>query len=112
MRIIHCGDTLWHGYWLQIVKACGPIDIAFLPINGPQVEFEGLPSSGIPAALTPAQAVAAGVLLGARHVCPIHYGMFNNPPIYTEHPDALDNFILAASERKLEALVVEPGFVV
>ena len=23
-RVIHCGDTLWHGYWWQIAERCGP----------------------------------------------------------------------------------------
>jgi L-ascorbate metabolism protein UlaG (beta-lactamase superfamily) len=33
-RIIHCGDTLWHGAWWRIGRQLGPFDAAFLPING------------------------------------------------------------------------------
>lgn len=33
-RIIHCGDTLWHGAWWRIGRQYGPFDAAFLPING------------------------------------------------------------------------------
>ncbi len=108
-RVIHCGDTLWHGYWWWIAKKCGPFDVAFLPINGPVVRFEGLPPSGIPAALTPEQAASAAALLGAQLTCPIHYRMFNNPPTYSEYPNALGEFISAARERKLRLLVAEPG---
>ena len=33
-RILHAGDTLFHGYWWRIARRHGPIDHAFLPING------------------------------------------------------------------------------
>lgn len=109
IRIIHCGDTLWHGYWWRIAKEYGPFDIAFLPINGPVMQFEGMLPSEVPAALTPVQAAQAAALLGARKTCPIHYKMFHNPPIYSEYPDALNEFISASVDRGVWALIAEPG---
>lgn len=33
-RVIHGGDTLWHGAWWDVALAHGPIEIACLPANG------------------------------------------------------------------------------
>ena len=68
-RIIHFGDTLWHGYWWYFAKTFGPFDVAFLPINGAVTRFPNMQPSEIPACLTPAQTVAAGSILGAKQVC-------------------------------------------
>lgn len=32
--IVHCGDTLFHGWWWRASMRFGPIDLAFLPVNG------------------------------------------------------------------------------
>jgi L-ascorbate metabolism protein UlaG (beta-lactamase superfamily) len=108
-RIIHCGDTLWHGAWWQIARRYGPFDIAFLPINGPLLSIYGFEPSSIPAALTPEQAAAAGRLLQARVVCPIHYGMFHFPPFYYEYPDAVRVFLEEARARDVNVLLLSPG---
>jgi len=73
-RIIHCGDTLWHGFWWRIGRQYGPFDAAFLPINGARFGWRK-PVSDIPAVLTPEQAVAAAAVIGARLIVPIHYGI-------------------------------------
>jgi L-ascorbate metabolism protein UlaG (beta-lactamase superfamily) len=36
--------------------------------------------------LTPEQAAAAAKLLGAAVTCPIHYNLFNHPPVYMDSP--------------------------
>ncbi|MGH2510669.1 MAG: MBL fold metallo-hydrolase, partial [Ktedonobacteraceae bacterium] len=101
-RIIHCGDTLWHGNWWRIRRRYGPFDRAFLPINGVIMQFPGLlPTSGIPASMTPEQAAEAGNILKADAVCPIHYGMFNTAPAYAEYPDVQRTFKEAAQQRGL-----------
>ena len=33
-RIVHGGDTMFHGWWWRAAQAAGPFDAAFLPING------------------------------------------------------------------------------
>lgn len=105
-RILHAGDTLWHGYWWQIAEEHGPFDIAFLPINGALVPFPT--PTGIRASMTPEQAVAAGQVLGAGLVCPIHYGTFDSPS-YAEYPDAERAFIESAGERGVAVQVLSQG---
>jgi L-ascorbate metabolism protein UlaG (beta-lactamase superfamily) len=110
-RLIHCGDTLWHGSWWQIAKRCGLIDLAFVPINAAITAFEYLtpPSSGLPAVLTPEQAAAAAQLLGARAAAPIHYGTFHKPPTYIAYPDAEAAFTVACQRRGVTTRVLRAG---
>jgi L-ascorbate metabolism protein UlaG (beta-lactamase superfamily) len=109
-RMIHCGDTLWHGYWWEIAKRCGPIDLAFLPINGAMADFDYLqPASGMPAILTPEQAAAAALVLGARGAAPHHYGTFHKPPTYVSLPDPEGAFVAAAERRGVATRVLRPG---
>ena len=112
-RLIHCGDTLWHGYWWQIAKRCGPFDLAFLPINAAVAEFEYTqPPSGVPAVLTPEQAAAAAQVLQARAAVPIHYGTFHQPPLYIAVPEAESSFVLAAERRGVDVRLPRPGEVI
>lgn len=106
-RILHGGDTLWHGYWWQIAEQYGPIDLAFLPINGALVPFPT--ATGVPASMTPQQAVAAAEALGARVVCPIHYDTFDFPPGYAQYPDAEHAFRESAAERGVTVRVMGQG---
>jgi L-ascorbate metabolism protein UlaG (beta-lactamase superfamily) len=98
--LIHCGDTLWHGFWWQIAKRCGPFDLAFLPINAAVAAFEYLdPPSGMPAVLNPEQAAAAAEVLRTRSAVPIHYGTFHSPPAYIAFPDSEGSFVVASERR-------------
>jgi L-ascorbate metabolism protein UlaG (beta-lactamase superfamily) len=108
-RIIHCGDTLWHGYWWDIARAYGPFDVAFLPINGFQ-QWDGhfAVKSEMPMSLTPDQAAAAAHVLGARLVVPIHYGLTGNPN-YSEVAEPLETFLKSASKRALPTKVLGYG---
>lgn len=108
-RLIHCGDTLWHGSWWRIAARTGPFAAAFVCINGARVRFPGLEPSGIEADLTPEQAIAAAGVLGAELVIPIHYGTFDNPPVYEETADAEGRFRAAAEARGVEARLLSPG---
>jgi L-ascorbate metabolism protein UlaG (beta-lactamase superfamily) len=108
-RIFHGGDTMWHGHWWKIARQLGPVDLAFLPINGALVQFPGLDPSGIPSSLTPEQAAAAGKLLGAAVTCPMHYGLFENPPVYVDSPDVEAAFLAASAARGLQVWLAKPG---
>lgn len=108
-RLIHCGDTLYHGHWWRIAKHYGPFDVAFLPINGATIQFPGMAPSGLPVTMTPEQAANAGRLLQARAVCPINYGTFNSPPNYAEYPNAEHTFSTAAKQQGVIPLVIQPG---
>lgn len=105
-KLIHCGDTLWHGYWWKIAKAHGPVDVACLPVNAAVIQFPGMTPSGQPITLSPEQAVSASIVLGAATLLPIHYVAIHHPPIYTETPDILNRLTkaIANSEMKLVTL--------
>jgi L-ascorbate metabolism protein UlaG (beta-lactamase superfamily) len=107
--IFHGGDTMWHGHWWKIARELGRVDFAFLPINGALVQFPGLDPSGIPSSLTPEQAAAAGKILGAAVTCPMHYGLFENPPVYVDSPDVEAAFLAAAAARGLQVWLAEHG---
>ncbi|WP_224391838.1 MBL fold metallo-hydrolase [Pseudonocardia sp. ICBG1293] len=84
-RILHGGDTLFHGHWWHVARRSGPFDAVFLPINGVVVDAPlRQPSSRLPAAMDPRQAAEAARILGARHLVPIHYE--------PEQADELDHY--------------------
>lgn len=106
-RIIHCGDTAWHGSWWRIGRQLGPFDAAFLPINGARFSFRE-PASEIPAVLTPEQAVAAAVVLKAKQLVPIHYGI-EGAQNYAEVEHPLDLLREAAARRNVRLNSLAPG---
>jgi L-ascorbate metabolism protein UlaG (beta-lactamase superfamily) len=109
-RVLHLGDTVFHGGWWQMARRAGPFDVVFAPINGAVVDFpHQQPPSPLPAAMEPEQAALAGELLGAATVVPMHYGGFALEPHYRPIPDALDRFERAARERPYRAAPLEPG---
>jgi L-ascorbate metabolism protein UlaG (beta-lactamase superfamily) len=110
-RLIHCGDTLWHGHWWRITERGGPFDVAFLPINAAVADFDYLQPSTtrLPAVLTPEQAAAAAQVLGAREAAPIHYGTFHKPPTYIAYPDAEAAFAVACRRRGVSARLLQAG---
>ena len=109
-RIIHCGDTLFHGWWWLTRLRCGPLDAAFLPINGPIVDLpHRQPASTLPAAMNPVQAAEAAALLQAAVAIPIHYDTLNNPPIYTQAERPAEAFLHEAGRRGVPGRLLEPG---
>ena len=109
-RIIHCGDTLLHSYWWRIDRRFGPIDHAFLPINGATVDFPFLqPPRDQAAVMLPEEAARAARMLGARAVTPIHYGALHRPPAYVETADPLGRLHVAGQALGLTIEVHEPG---
>jgi L-ascorbate metabolism protein UlaG (beta-lactamase superfamily) len=109
-RVLHLGDTIFHGYWWRIARRHGPFDVVLAPINGAVVDFPHLqPPSPLAAALEPEQAALAGELLGARTLIPMHYGGYEIPPWYRPVDEARSRFEAAASGRSYTARVLEPG---
>lgn len=104
---IHCGDTLWHGYWWKIAEKYGPMDVAFLPINAAVVRDDGMIPSNQPICMGPEQAIAAAKILNCKIVVPIHYGAFHNPPIYIETESPLDRL---KGDVEIKALKNKEGF--
>jgi L-ascorbate metabolism protein UlaG (beta-lactamase superfamily) len=105
--VLHGGDVMWHAHWWRIGAALGPFDMAFLPINGAVVRGRA-PHVDLPRTLTPEQAVAACVALGARALCPIHYGL-DDPPSYVEAPDALPRALRAGALNGIRVVAAAEG---
>lgn len=108
-RIIHCGDTLWHGEFWDIGRALGPFDVAFLPINGARQNLGRFQDLGQAGSMTPQQAVAAARALNARVVVPIHYGQIEPTPDYIEIERALEDFKDEARRHSVGVRVLGRG---
>lgn len=109
-RIIHAGDTLFHGYWWRIAHRFGSFDVAFFPINAPVCQWPHLqPSSPIEATMMPEEAAVAAHIINAKTVVPIHYGSLNKEPIYVETPNATQRLRDKADEYGIRADIHEPG---
>lgn len=108
-RLIHCGDTMWHGSWYEVARRHAPFDAAFLPINGVIVQLDGFTPTDVPATLTPEQAVEAAAILGVGTACAIHHTLFQNPPSYVEQPDAIGRFLSAGKARGISAIAPRDG---
>lgn len=112
-RLYHAGDTLFHGSWWLARMRTGPIDFAFVPVNGPLVTLpHRRPASPLAAVMGPAQAAAAAHLLQAGEAIPIHYDTLHHPPGYTQVEDPTGAFLREADALGVRARVVEPGAVV
>jgi L-ascorbate metabolism protein UlaG (beta-lactamase superfamily) len=105
-RVLHAGDTLWHGQWSTLGKQYGSFDAVFLPVNGAKILSE--PLSEISAVMTPEQAVNAAVLLRAKVLVPIHYGL-NSPPDYVEVKDPIGQTLAHAKRRSVIVQNLKPG---
>ena len=109
LRVIHCGDTMWHGQWYAIARRYAPFDVAFLPINGFIARLDGFTATDVPGSLTPEQAIEAAVVLEAKTACAIHHSLFDNPPLYTQQPKAIERFLAAGRRRGINAIVPNDG---
>lgn len=106
-RVIHCGDTLWHGNWWRIGRQLGPFDAAFLPINGARFRWRQ-PAAEVASVMAPEQAVAAAVVLGAKRIVPIHYGV-SGAEGYQEDDRVEARTVEIGKQRGVGVDVVKPG---
>ena len=110
VRILHLGDTLFHGFWWLMKLRLGPFDAVFLPVNGAVVSLpHRQPPSPFAADLDPRQAAQAAAILGARLALPIHYDTLHQAPTYVQVDDPARSFLTAAAEAGVEARVLEVG---
>ncbi|WP_253781110.1 MBL fold metallo-hydrolase [Nonomuraea roseoviolacea] len=109
-RVLHLGDSMFHGYWWRAAHRFGPFDAVLTPINGPTVCFPHCqPPSPYPASLDSRQAAVAARLLGAKVVVPMHYDGFHIDTFYHTQPDELPRFLDAASGETYEVAALEQG---
>lgn len=108
-RVLHLGDTMWHGWWWRIAERYGSPDVLLAPINGARLTFpHRQPPSPLAGAMDPEQAALAADILGAERLIPVHYGGYELPGVYEPVTDATDR-LHAASDR---ATVIGVGDVV
>ena len=109
-RLLHLGDTIFHGYWWRMAQRHGPFDVVFAPINGAVINFPHLqPPSPLAATLEPEQAAIAGELLDAATLVPMHYDGFEIDPFYLPVPGPTARFEEAMRDRSYEARMLKPG---
>lgn len=104
-KLFHAGDTLWHGSWRAIAAQYAPFDAAFLPINGARFPSQ---EAETPFSMTPQQAVDAAIVIKAKVLVPIHFGL-NDPKYYVETKNALQQAKANAKRRKLNLQHLQPG---
>jgi L-ascorbate metabolism protein UlaG (beta-lactamase superfamily) len=110
VRVLHLGDTIFHGYWWRMAHRHGPFDVVLVPVNGAVVSFpHRRPASPLPVALDPAQAAIAAWILGARQAIPIHAEGYEIDGIYQPAPDAAKGFAAAAAKRDVPVTILQPG---
>ncbi|HUA12875.1 MAG TPA: MBL fold metallo-hydrolase [Solirubrobacteraceae bacterium] len=109
-RLVHLGDTCWHGHWWRIASRVGPIDAALVPVNGAVVSFpHRQPASRMPVALDPDAAATAARILGARLAIPIHAEGYEVAGVYEPVAGAAARFVDAARTAGVAARVLAPG---
>lgn len=109
-RVIHLGDSMFHGYWWRAAHRYGPFDAVLTPINGPTLCFPHCqPPSPYPGALDAEHAAVAARLLGAKVALPIHYDGFHIDGVYSTQPEELSRFLYAASTETYKILTPKQG---
>ncbi len=109
-RVLHLGDTMFHGHWWRTALRAGPFDAVLLPVNGAVTRFpHRRPASPLPAVLDPEQAAVAAEILGARLAIPIHSEGYEIDGIYAPVADAADRFVTAATARGIRAQALAVG---
>ncbi len=110
VRVLHLGDTMFHGYWWRMARRHGPFDVVLIPVNGAVLTFpHRRPPSPLPAVLDPAQAAIAARILGARQTIPIHAAGYEIDGIYQPVPDAAKRFAATAAEHGVPVRILDPG---
>jgi L-ascorbate metabolism protein UlaG (beta-lactamase superfamily) len=110
VRVLHLGDTMFHGSWWRMALRHGPFDVVLVPVNGAVVSFPNRrPASPLPVALDPGQAAIAAELLGARVAIPIHAEGYEVDGVYQPVADAAQRFAAAAGERGVPVRLLDAG---
>lgn len=104
--VLHCGDTLWHGWWWDITSEYGAPDVVCLPANGVEIDFlMNKPPVDQAVDLSPEQAVDAAYALGAGRLMPIHFTLtYDHEQMYRPIRDAEARLRAAADTRGVELI--------
>jgi L-ascorbate metabolism protein UlaG (beta-lactamase superfamily) len=109
-RVLHLGDTMFHGYWWRMKRRFGAPDVVLVAINAPELDLPHCqPPSSEPGSMTPEQAALATHLLEARTVVPMHYGAFDLEPYYIPTAQAEERFSNAAASYQYDVKLLRAG---
>lgn len=109
-RVLHLGDTMFHGHWWRIARRHGPFDAVLVPVNGAVLSFpHRQPPSPNPGAMNPDQAATAARILGARLAIPMHDHGYELRGVYEPVDSAAQRFLTAAAHRKVPTQLLQPG---
>jgi L-ascorbate metabolism protein UlaG (beta-lactamase superfamily) len=110
VKVLHLGDTLFHGFWWRMVLRHGPFDVVCLPVNAARTWFpHRKPASPLPAVLTPETAAIAAELLQAKLAIPIHAEGYDVAGLYEPVSGAATAFAAEAEKRGVPVRVLEVG---
>lgn len=110
VRVLHLGDTMFHGFWWRIAQRHGPFDVVLVPVNGAVISFpHRQPASPLPVALDPEQAAVAVGVLGGRVTVPIHAEGYEMAGGYQPVQGAAQRFAEAAVTRGVAVTIPELG---
>ncbi len=100
VRVLHLGDTIFHGGFWRMALRHGPFDVVLVPVNGAVLHFpHRTPASPLPGALDPAAAALAVEILGARLAVPIHAEGYEIDGVYEPVAGAAEAFVREAAHR-------------
>lgn len=104
VRVLHLGDTIWHGGFWRMALRHGPFDVVLVPVSGAVVSFpHRVPASPLPGMLDPVTAALVAETLGARLAIPIHGEGFDIDGVYRPVTGPEAAFLDAAAERGVPA---------
>ncbi|HEX6711826.1 MAG TPA: MBL fold metallo-hydrolase [Thermoleophilaceae bacterium] len=110
VRVLHLGDTIFHGYWWRMARRHGPFDVVCVPVNGAVLSFpHRQPPSPFTGALDPEQAAVAVEILGSRVAIPMHAQGYDIPDVYEPAADAVAKFEAAADARGVPVQALDVG---
>ena len=110
VRVLHLGDTMFHGHWWRMALRHGPFDAVLVPVNGAVLDFpHRRPPSPLPAVLDPEQAAIAAASLHARLAIPIHHDGYDLDGVYHPTHDATARFAAAAEAHGVATRILRPG---
>src|SRR3954470_21868259 len=110
VKVLHLGDTIFHGYWWRMARRHGPFDAVCVPVNGAVLSFpHRQPPSPLAGALDPEQAAIAAQVLGARVAIPIHAEGYEVDGVYEPAAAAVEQFVASATARSVAVQVLDMG---
>ena len=97
-RLYHAGDTSVHEEIIETLRAMGPIDVAFLPVNERNFYRE---RRGIVGNMTVREAFQFALDIRVRVMVPVHWDMFAPNAVYPEEIRLLYDLMRPAFEMRI-----------